>query len=78
MHAPSNLAFLLGTVSIASAQGVQYGHNHVVVRKDTDIVAPNFPTVDVPLLSPAFLSPQGIPDGFAAGTAGPTDDSTLG
>ncbi|GAP84659.1 putative carboxypeptidase 2 [Rosellinia necatrix] len=55
----------------------QYGENHSPVEKDEDLVAAHFPDTDDVLLSPAFLAPQSIPDGFRNGTDGPTDDVTL-
>jgi hypothetical protein len=56
----------------------QLGWNHAPVEKDNDAVSRNYPEVDVELLSPAFLNPETVPEGFANGTAGPTDDATLG
>lgn len=56
----------------------QYGENHAPVEKDEDLVAAHFPDTDEVLLSPAFLSPEGVLDGFSDGTDGPTDDETLG
>ncbi|KAH7367442.1 carboxypeptidase [Plectosphaerella cucumerina] len=55
----------------------QLGWNHAPVEKDNDAVSRNYPEVDVELLSPAFLNPETVPEGFANGTAGPTDDATL-
>lgn len=55
----------------------QYGENHAPVEKDEDLVAAHFPDTDEVLLSPAFLSPEGVLDGFSDGTDGPTDDETL-
>ncbi|KAI1176608.1 carboxypeptidase [Nemania sp. FL0916] len=55
----------------------QYGHNHVPVQKDEDLVAAHFPDTDDVLLSPAFLKPESVLDGFKDGTDGPTDDATL-
>ncbi|KAM0328738.1 hypothetical protein ACHAQA_005151 [Verticillium albo-atrum] len=56
---------------------VQLGWNHAPVQKDNDAVSKNYEDVDIELLSPAFLNPDSIPEGFANGTAGPTDDATL-
>ncbi|KAK1982794.1 carboxypeptidase [Colletotrichum cereale] len=69
---------LLGLSLLASAQAAKYGYNHVEVRKDSDIVAANFKNVEgVDLLSPAFLTPATISEGFADGTKGPTNDDAL-
>ncbi|KAK6207877.1 carboxypeptidase [Colletotrichum tabaci] len=69
---------LLGLSLVASARATKYGYNSVVVRKDTDIVAANFKDVEgVDLLSPAFLTPDTIPEGFSEGTKGPTDADIL-
>lgn len=56
----------------------QYGENHDPVEKDEDLVAAHFSDTDDVLLSPAFLNPQGVLDGFSTGIDGPTDDATLG
>ncbi|KAI2619251.1 Zn-dependent exopeptidase [Hypoxylon sp. NC1633] len=56
---------------------VQYGENHAPVEKDEDIVAANFPDTNDTLLSPAFASPETRLPGFANGSDGPTDDTTL-
>ena len=58
---------------------VQYGHNHVLVRRDSEAVAANF--ADVPgydLIAPAFQDPSSVSARFANGTEGPTDDYVLG
>ncbi|KAI0201953.1 carboxypeptidase [Astrocystis sublimbata] len=55
----------------------QYGDNHSPVEKDEDLVATHFPDTDELLLSPAFLDPKTVPDGFTDGTDGPTDDKAL-
>lgn len=55
----------------------QYGENHDPVEKDEDLVAAHFSDTDDVLLSPAFLNPQGVLDGFSTGIDGPTDDATL-
>ncbi|TLD11936.1 hypothetical protein PspLS_11336 [Pyricularia sp. CBS 133598] len=52
--------------------GLSYGSNWVPVTKDSELVAQNFPDVDIELLSPAFLNPEGRESGFANGTSGPT------
>lgn len=56
----------------------QYGDNHAPVERDEDLVAAHFPDTDDVLLSPAFLAPESVPDGFKHGTDGPTDDATVG
>ncbi|KAK1961787.1 carboxypeptidase [Colletotrichum sublineola] len=69
---------LLGLSLLASAQAAKYGYNHVEVRKDSDIVAARFKDVEgVDLFSPAFLTPDTVPEGFSDGTKGPTDDDLL-
>ncbi|KAM0428186.1 hypothetical protein ACHAPT_007087 [Fusarium lateritium] len=56
----------------------QLGWNHAPVSKDNDLISRNYPDRDdIKLLSPAFTMPETVPDGFANGTAGPTDDATL-
>lgn len=67
---------LLGGAGLATAVG--YADNQVPTLKDDPDVAANFPDIDLEILSPAFLSPETIPDGFENGTAGPTDQATLG
>ncbi|KAM0276534.1 hypothetical protein ACHAQH_006635 [Verticillium albo-atrum] len=75
-NSPIGLQALLLCLQGATAQ-VQLGWNHAPVQKDNDAVSKNYEDVDIELLSPAFLNPETIPDGFANGTAGPTDDATL-
>jgi len=58
--------------------GLKYGENWLPVVKDSDLVAQNFPDVDIELLSPAFLDPQSVPSRFTNGTEGPTDHELLG
>ena len=71
-------------VSTATAQsggiqtGLQYGENWTPTIKDSDLVAANFPAVNITLRSPAFLNPETVPARFANGTEGPTDDIELG
>ncbi|KAJ4128189.1 hypothetical protein NW768_008475 [Fusarium equiseti] len=70
-------------VSTATAQsggiqtGLQYGKNWTPTIKDSDLVAANFPDVNITLRSPAFLNPETVPARFANGTDGPTDDIEL-
>jgi len=70
----------VGLLSLTRAvQCVQYGHNHVYVRRDNEAVAANFQDVaGFELIAPAFTMPDGIPSEFAYGTEGPTDDATMG
>ncbi|KAK1992130.1 carboxypeptidase [Colletotrichum falcatum] len=69
---------LLGLSLLASAQADKYGYNNVGDRKDSDIVAANFQDVEgVELFSPAFLTPDTVPQGFSDGTKGPTDDALI-
>ncbi|KAH7185147.1 uncharacterized protein B0J16DRAFT_398868 [Fusarium flagelliforme] len=70
-------------VSTATAQSggiqtrLQYGENWAPTIKDSDLVAANFPDVNITLRSPAFLNPETVPARFANGTEGPTDDIEL-
>jgi hypothetical protein len=72
-------AILLCLGSSVVAQGIDptYGDNYNEVTKDSDAVARNYPDVDIDLLSPAFVSPETIPEGFANGTSGPTPDYVM-
>ena len=58
--------------------GLQYGENWLRTVKDSELVAQNFPDVDIELLSPAFLDTKSVPDRFTNGTEGPTDHMELG
>lgn len=63
----------------AVARAQQLGWNHLTVDEDNELVAANFGDVpDIELLSPAFLNPESVPEGFWNGTSGPTDDATMG
>ncbi|KAK8064334.1 hypothetical protein PG994_006972 [Apiospora phragmitis] len=42
--------------------GLKYGENWLPTVKDSELVARNFPNVDIELLSPAFLKPEGPTD----------------
>lgn len=78
---PKMHAKLLITATVLASGALaqkQLGWNHAPVEKDNDAVSKNYPEVDVELLSPAFLNPETVPEGFANGTSGPTDDATLG
>ena len=55
-----------------------YADNQKVVKKDSEAVSENFPDVDMEILSPAFLDPDSVNEGFADGTAAPTDKETMG
>lgn len=70
---------LLYLGSSVLAQGIEptYGDNYTPVVKDSEAVARNYPDVDIDLLSPAFLNPETIPEGFANGTSGPTPDHVM-
>lgn len=69
---------LVGLSLLSAVSAVKYGHNHVVVRQDPEIVAANFEDVDIDLYSPAFLSPDGRLPGFPGGTQGPTSHEDMG
>ena len=58
--------------------GLKYGENWVVVEQDSDAIAEAFPEVNMTLRSPAFLEPESVPQRFANGSEGPTDDIELG
>lgn len=67
------------SLTFLEVSGVQYGKNHVPVRRDNESVAANFNDVDgFELLSPAFLNPISIQVGFENGTNGPTNDADMG
>lgn len=72
----SSISLLL--LSLTSVSALRYGHNYVLVRKDNESIAANFQNVPYELFSPAFISPDTVPASFSNGTAGPTDDATLG
>lgn len=64
--------------SFTAAQAV-YADNQAPLEKDPEHIAQHFPDVDeIELLSPAFASPNTVPEGFSNGTAGPTDQTTMG
>lgn len=63
------LSLLLSTAAVSA---VQYGNNHVTVRRDPDVVAAQFQDIDYEILSPAFLHPERRLPGFTNGTQGPT------
>ncbi|KAH7148180.1 hypothetical protein EDB81DRAFT_932491, partial [Dactylonectria macrodidyma] len=70
-------AGLIGLSVVSTINAFQYGYNHVPVQKNPDLIANNFKDVNVDLYSPAFLNPDGIQDGFANGTQGPTSRDHL-
>ena len=78
------LCVFAALMSTATAQsggiqtGLQYGENWTPTIKDSDLVAANFPDVNITLRSPAFLNPETVPARLANGTEGPTDDIELG
>ncbi|KAM0286037.1 hypothetical protein ACHAQH_001045 [Verticillium albo-atrum] len=77
MRFQGSLAVGLAHAGLAAAQ-FAYADNQVTVLQDEDHVAANFPEVeDIELYSPAFASPNTVPDAFANGTAGPTDELTM-
>ncbi|CAK3936329.1 Carboxypeptidase 2 [Lecanosticta acicola] len=60
-----------------TAQATKYGNNHPPVWPDTPRIEKHFPPINVTLRSPAFISPDQVPDGFSKGTEGPTSDAIL-
>ncbi|KEY71241.1 hypothetical protein S7711_02348 [Stachybotrys chartarum IBT 7711] len=72
---------LLASVVAAQSGGIQtglrYGENWLPTVRDSDLVAANFPNVNITLRSPAFLRPETVPARFSNGTEGPTDDIEL-
>ncbi|KAI1193083.1 carboxypeptidase [Nemania serpens] len=78
LRSPARLAILqILYIWLPHGGASQYGENHAPVERDEDIVAAHFPDTDDVLLSPAFLNPKALLDGFRHGTDGPTDDATL-
>lgn len=55
-----------------------YGNNNLPVDFDNEAISRNYQDVDIQLLSPAFVDPEGVPRGFSNGSAGPTPDHVLG
>ncbi|KAF4120923.1 Zinc carboxypeptidase [Geosmithia morbida] len=71
------LLLLLGSSVLVDARGedtLGYADNQAPLNRDSPQVAANFPEVveGIELLSPAFVSPKSVPEGFANGTSGPT------
>lgn len=58
--------------------GNGYADNREPLTKDEPLVAALFPEPNVTLLSPAFISPDTVPEGFASNLAPPTNSATLG
>lgn len=77
MRFTTAIATSLVGAGFASAQQ-SYAGLTKPLAKDPDQVAANFPDVDVELLSPAFLYPDGVPKAFSNGTSGPTSQPALG
>ena len=67
----------LGCSVLAMYLDPTYGNNYNEVEKDDEAISRNYPDIDIDLLSPAFLSPETVPAGFANGTAGPTPDFVM-
>ena len=63
---------------LTPVEAVKDDQTHVPTRPDLELVAANFPDPNVTLLSPAFISPDGVPQGFNDGTEGPTDATNMG
>lgn len=55
-----------------------YGWNYSPTERDNEAISRNYQDVDIELRSPAFLWPETVPEGFANGTAGPTNDTVMG
>ncbi|KAH7308664.1 carboxypeptidase [Stachybotrys elegans] len=53
------------------------GWNHQPVDQDSEAIARNFPDVDLELLSPAFINPELVRDGFDNGTSNPTSHKDM-
>lgn len=69
-----NLAVVLSGLGLATPAIAQkaYADFQAPLERDNDAVAANFPDIeDVELLSPSFLHPENIADGFANGTSTP-------
>jgi hypothetical protein len=69
---------LASALSLTRVQAQKYGNNHVPTRRDSAVVEAAFPEPNVTLLSPPFQNPSSIPDNFANGSSGPTDDYEMG
>lgn len=50
----------------------------LLAQKDPAHIAANFPDLDDEILSPAFTSPETVPEGFRPGISGPTPQNVLG
>ncbi|GAB7365189.1 hypothetical protein MBLNU230_g6275t1 [Neophaeotheca triangularis] len=67
------LAFILPLI-YAQSGGPQfqngYADRQLPLEQDSDLVSANFPDVEgIELLSPAFLNPENVPEGFSNGTS---------
>lgn len=72
---------ILTTLALTGlGHALQYGYNHVPIKRDSEELATAFPEPgnDVKLYSPAFMQPESVPDTFAEGTDGPTNDGEMG
>ncbi|CRJ95719.1 hypothetical protein BN1708_002052, partial [Verticillium longisporum] len=77
MRLSASIAAGLAHAGLAAAQ-LAYADNQVTVLQDEDHVATNFPDVEgIELFSPAFVSPDTVPEAFSNGTSGPTDELTM-
>lgn len=54
-----------------------YAENTRPFTPDSPAVSANFPEPNITLYSPAFISPDTVPDEFSNGTAAPTPEETL-
>lgn len=64
-------ALLVGIPLVAGQR--RYADFQAPLEQDDDVVAANFPDVeDIELLSPAFLDPESVPEGFSNGTSSAT------
>ncbi|KAH6697301.1 carboxypeptidase [Plectosphaerella plurivora] len=83
MHLQTAAVFLSPlALGVAAAQATGpppgYAGNWRPLVKDDDVISQNFKNVDIELLSPAFLDPDGIPKGFTNGTSAATSAAQLG
>ncbi|KAF7555073.1 hypothetical protein G7Z17_g2427 [Cylindrodendrum hubeiense] len=75
MHVQHSLVMSLLLAGKALASG--YANNQESALQDGSEVAALFPEPDIDLLSPAFLSPETIPTGFANNSAPPTTTANI-
>lgn len=71
---------LLSSLALSGvANALQYGYNHSPISKDPEELQSAFPELDdVKLYAPPFTNPDSIPETFADGTDGPTDEGKMG